>query len=113
MRPETQNFDRFLFLEDLIDQAVLNVDAAAMGALQITDQLFIRWGTLKGVLGQDVQQGLDLRSKSRRGDFLGVFSGLSRVNKRPTYHARRLERPATGALSPRRMDWRIPGTERR
>lgn len=35
--PHTQNANRFFFNEDLVDDTVLNIDAAGIGAVQITD----------------------------------------------------------------------------
>ncbi len=44
-----------LFFENLVDQAVLDVDAAGIGAFEVTDKLFEGWWILKRVGGQDIE----------------------------------------------------------
>lgn len=48
MAPHAQNLDDLFFLEDLIHQAVLNIDAPQVCAGKVAYQLFVRGGLLKG-----------------------------------------------------------------
>lgn len=54
--PHTQDTNRFLFGKNLIDHAVLNIDASRVGASKITNQLFEGRGILKRVVGKNRQQ---------------------------------------------------------
>ena len=113
MRPETDDFDGSGFFEDLIDEPVLDVDAAGIRAGKIADELFI-WGrSLEGILTKDGQQGFSFGTQPRRGEFLGVFLGLACEDDLPRYHANFSRHRDTGVFSPRRMDSRMPGIDTR
>ena len=58
MGPHTKYANRALLLEDFIDQAMLYVDSPRVGALKITDKLFVRWRILKWVICQHLDQRL-------------------------------------------------------
>ena len=62
MTPHTQHFYSLLGFQHLIDEAMLNIDATGIGAGQITDQFFNKWGKgwwiLIGVLAKDCEQFL-------------------------------------------------------
>lgn len=59
--PQPYDFHGFDLRQNLIDQAVLNVDAPGARPSQISDQLFV-WGRiLKGVLPKDFKHGFRLR----------------------------------------------------
>lgn len=53
--PHAQDANRFFFGKDLVDQAVLNIDATRVGASKITDQLFEGRWILKWVTGKNRQ----------------------------------------------------------
>jgi len=55
MSPKSDNFDRFNVFENLINEAVLNIDAAGIGASQVPDKFLERWWVLKRVLLKDLQ----------------------------------------------------------
>ena len=53
MGPQAQHFNDAGPFENLVNQAVLNIDPAGVGALKIADELFKRrWG-LERIGGQD------------------------------------------------------------
>lgn len=48
MRPQSQHFYNMLILEDLIDQAMLNIDTSGIGTTKVTDKLLYGGGFWKG-----------------------------------------------------------------
>jgi hypothetical protein len=60
VRPHTQDANRFLYGENLIHNAVLNIDAPGVCASKITDQLFERRWILEWVVGKNLEQFLRL-----------------------------------------------------
>lgn len=102
-------FDRI----DLIDEAVLNVDAARIGAGQIAHQLFVGRRVLKRIPGDEIEQALGLGFEIRGRDFPGVLLGLFRVNDRPTHQPGFLKVLLSGTAMPLRMDSRMPRMETR
>jgi len=113
MSPKPDDFDGFYFWQNLINEAMLDVDASGISAGQIAYQLFKRRGIPKGVVFQDFQETLGLFPKSRNRDFFGVLLGLSRINKLPTHQRIFFDSFPTGVSRPFRIDSRMPGTERR
>ena len=67
VRPHAQHAHRLLLDKDLINQAVLNVDAPGVGACQVAHQFFKRWWFVKWVSGQQVQQFLRLGLEAAGG----------------------------------------------
>jgi hypothetical protein len=53
--PHPDNLDRVLGVINLIHQPVLDVDAAGIGSGQISNELFVGRGILKGVLPDEVE----------------------------------------------------------
>ena len=49
MRPQSQHFDNMLILQDLVDQAMLDIDTSGIGAAKITDEFLVGWRILEGV----------------------------------------------------------------
>ena len=114
MGPHAQHFYDAGRFENLVNQAVLNIDPAGVGALKIADELFKRrWG-LERIGGQNFQNRFCLRSQAGLSDPLGVLPRLRRKNEPPRPH-----QPgsflhfSTGVFRPRRIDSRIPGMESR
>ena len=56
MRPQTDDLDGLEILQDLVDKAVLDVDAPGVGARHIPDEFFVGWWVLKGIVLKDLQQ---------------------------------------------------------
>lgn len=55
MCPHAQDADDFLVRKDLVDQTMMDIDPARVGARQVTDQLFKWWWPGKRIAGQHVQ----------------------------------------------------------
>ena len=55
MRPHADDLDRFSGRKYLVDEAVLDVDSARVGAGQIADELLKRWWVLEGVSCEEVE----------------------------------------------------------
>lgn len=49
MRPHPNDFHNAPMFEDLIDETMLDVDAARIHSGQITDELLIPWRSLEGI----------------------------------------------------------------
>ena len=111
--PHTKDFDGAFGRIDLIDETVLDVDAARISAGQISHQFFIGRRVLKGIPGDEIEQTLDLGSEIRGCDFPGILLGLLGVNDRPTHQPGFVEVLLSGTAMPLRMDSRMLGIETR
>ena len=60
MGPQPDHFDEAVLFQHLIDEAMLEVDPAGIGACQITDQFLVGRWVLKRIFLKDIQQFLDL-----------------------------------------------------
>ena len=56
--PHPEHLHSALFLQDLVHEPMLDVDASRVGAGEVTDQLFKRRQRLEGIFGEDVEQPL-------------------------------------------------------
>ena len=113
VRPHANDFDRPDVLKHLIDEAVLDIDASRIGAGQIADQFLIGRGRLKRILSEDCEERFRFGLEAGRGEFPGVLLRLPGKHHPPAYHRSLSLHCATGIFSPRRIDARIPGMERR
>jgi hypothetical protein len=114
MRPHAKYLHNTLVFDDVINQAVLNVDAAGISAPQIAEEFFKRRWLSKRVLREDTQQLLRLRAETRRFQTPGIFLGLFRENNSPRCHQPgSVSHWSAGVASPLMMDSRMPGTESR
>ncbi len=86
MRPHPDDFNGALFLEDLINQPMLDADASGIGAAKISNQFLVRRRILKGILLENSQKNLDRLTQVGTGDMFGVFLGLACEIKLPPYH---------------------------
>jgi len=102
-------------IQDLVHQAMLNVDAAGAGASEIADELLERGRSLERIFRENAEKGLGPRAKTRVRDSLCVFLSLSGEDDPPGRHYQPglLEVRERGVFSPRRIDARIPGIETR
>ena len=64
MRPHAEDFHDVFIVDHLVDQAVLNVDAAGIGPGEIADKLFERRRCLIGIVTQDIDERFGLGFKS-------------------------------------------------
>jgi len=113
MRPHPNHFHSAPIFKDLIDETMLDIDAARIRSGQITDKLFISWGSLEGVDFKNLKQLFSFWLQSNGYKFLCIFLRLLGENKRPLYQESSGEHFSTGVLSPRIIDSRILGIESR
>ncbi len=113
MRPHANDLYGTDFGEDLIHQAMLDVDPAGARPSKIADELFIPGRSLKRVSLQDFEEIFGLSFQAGGGEFLGVLLGLFRENDGPRHQGSSVEVLLIGVLSPRIMDSRIFGMESR
>ena len=69
VRPQTEDLNGLLFFIDLINKAVLDVDAAAVCTVQITHQLFVRGRVLERINTDDFNECLCLFVQMGRPQF--------------------------------------------
>jgi len=62
MAPQAQDFYDLFCFQNLIDEAMLDVDTSGIGPGQIANQLLVGWGILVGVLAENFQQFLGFGS---------------------------------------------------
>ena len=108
--PHPDDLDCALGTIDLINQTMLNVDAAGIRARQISDEFLVRRRTLKRIFRDDVKKPLCLRSKVCRSDLPGVLLRLPGVN-RQTHQPGFFRAFLSGSAIPLRMESRIPGID--
>ena len=113
MRPQAQNLDGAFNFVDLIQQAMLNVDAARISPHEIPNQLFVRRRILKRIFRDDVEQTFGLGPEIRGRYFFCVFLRLPGVNDNPTHQPGFFEDLESGSAMPLRIDSRMPGIETR
>lgn len=113
MSPHTEDLDGVGFGEELVDEAVLNVDAARVGAGEVADEFFVGRRILVRVGLQDAQKQLGLGAQAGGLEFSGILARLGGVEDGPGYHGDLLEHLPAGVFIPLRMDCRIPGIESR
>ena len=78
MRPHPDNLHYPIFLENLINETVLNVDSPRVRPFEVTHQ-FLVWGRIsERTLSEDRQERLGLFTQARRRDLSGIFLRLLR-----------------------------------
>jgi hypothetical protein len=77
MRPHPKDLDDAFLFEDLIDQAVLNINAAGVCAAQIPEELLERRRSAKRIFGEDAQELFRFRAETRRGETARIFLRVS------------------------------------
>ena len=97
--------------QHLVNEAVLDVDAAGAGAAQFPDHGLLGRRLDVGVVGQKLQQGLGLLLESRRWgrELAGVLLSLPGEQNRPAHQSGSLLSSLTSVAMPSRIDSRIPG----
>jgi hypothetical protein len=76
VRPHANDFDRVLFIERLIDEPVLNVDAARICSGKNRRRISRKAEDSDGILAENLEQLLRFVSKTAAGDFAGVLLSL-------------------------------------
>jgi len=111
--PHPQHFYCVLGFVDLVDEAVLDVDAPGIGAGEIANEPFIGRGILEWIGAQNRQKGVHAAAKAGGLDLLCVLEGVLRKDQLPGYHGSFFEHLAMGVFIFLVRDSRIPGTDRR
>src|SRR5205823_128858 len=109
--PHPNDLDCALGTVDLINQTMLNVDAAGIRAREISDEFLVRRRTLRRIFRDDIKKPLCLRSKVCRSDFPGVLLRLPGVNDRPAHQPGFFSAFLSGSAIRLRMESRIPGID--
>ena len=108
--PHAQYTHNPLFGEYLVNQSMLNIDAARISASKVSDQLLKRRRVLQWVDGKNRKQFLRLGFETACGNLLCIFECLLGKNDLPTHHFSAFALLANGSAIPALMDSRIPGT---
>src|SRR5436305_1129936 len=111
--PHAENPDDSLLLEYLVDDAVLDIDAPGIRAVQVTDQLFVRRRIPERVASQDRQEIFRFAPEPRPGNFPGILERVLGKDDLPLHHLTALALRSSGSAMPFLMDSRMPGTDRR
>ena len=110
VRPHPQYADSLLGGEDFVNQSMLDIDAARVGASKVADQLLKGRRVLQWVDGKNRKQFLRLGLEAAGRNFLCIFECLLGKNDVPTHHFSAFALSAKGSAIPALMDSRMPGT---
>ena len=113
MGPHAEDLHHPLLFQNLIYQAVLNVDPARVGACQITHELFIGRRVYEWISGQNSEKVFGLRPQTGSVNFLCVLRGLPGKDDLPVYQRMFFTHDRMGVFIPRRIDSLIPGIDNR
>src|ERR1051326_290533 len=114
MRPHPNDFYNAFIFENLVNQSMLDIDAARIRPDQVSYQLFVTRRGLERINFEDSEKFFSIAFQSGRREFLGIFLSLSGIDKRPLLHqASSGEHFSTGLFKPRRIDSRIFGIDSR
>lgn len=117
VRPHADDLHRTFRIEDLVDESMLDVDAAGICTCEVADQFLEGGRALPRIPAQDVEQLFGFIPQTAPGDLPGVFLSLFCEADPPRrsgrYHPGFSEVFESGVRSPFRIDSRMPGIERR
>lgn len=86
MGPHAKDLDDAFVADDLIDQAVLNINAAGICAAQIPEEFFKRRRFPKRIDGEDGEKFFDLPPQTCGIETAGIFLGLLSEDDLPRRH---------------------------
>jgi hypothetical protein len=109
MGPHADDFHPPDVIQNLVNQAMLNIDSPRASTCQVTHQFLERRRRLVGISSEKVEQVLGLGLEAGAGDLLGIALRLLGEYQPPGYHFNSSAHWSTGVLSPLRIDERIPG----
>ena len=55
--PHSKNSNNLLLLEYFVDNSVLNVDSTRIATLELTDERFVSWRSLEGIIFEEFEDG--------------------------------------------------------
>src|SRR6266702_4161282 len=114
VRPHAEHLHDFFARQNLVDQAVMDVDPARIGTGEIADELLETRRRLEGIAFENFEKRLGLRLQARAAQFLCVFCCLWRIDDAPRAHqSSDFRHSRTEVFNPFRIEARIPGIERR
>ena len=106
------NQDRVLLGEDLVDESVLDVNAARVTASEIADELLVARRRFERVRGDTVEQMLSLGLQTRGCEPPRVLAGLLGVDDAPGAHqSSSSQAPSRPSARASRMERVMPGIE--
>ena len=109
--PEAENLHHSEVVEDLVDQPVLDVDPARIGAGQVTNQFLKGRRSLIRILSQSGEQEFRLGLETGSRQLFRILLGLPCKDNPPTHQRSSGAQASTGVDRPLRIDSRIPGIE--
>lgn len=109
MGPQTDDLDGLDVVQHLVHKSVLDSDPAREGAGEVSNESLVRRGILIGILFEDFKKALGLRFESGTRQLLGITSGMTGVDKLPSYQSSFSWHFSTGVFKPLRIEARIPG----
>src|SRR5574337_1656011 len=113
VRPHPQHAHRAFLLEYLVDQSVLDVDAARISAGKVPYELLVGRRIPEGIVGQDFEQCFGLLPQTGSRELLGIFQRVPGIDDGPLHQRTALALLAKGSAMPFLIDSRMPGTDRR
>jgi hypothetical protein len=114
MGPHAKHLDGTLVLDELIDEAVLNINAARVCAAQIPEEFLKRRRPPKGIIGENAEKLLRPGPETGRSETTGVPLSSFCEDELPGCHQPgSFSHCSIGVANPSAMDSRMPGTERR
>ena len=111
MCPHPDNFHGLDFIQNLINQSMLDIDSSGTCTVQVAQKFFVGWRIFVGIFFEDFEQTLGLGLKSGVCDLLCILLGLLGRNQSPVHHSSSSSHSSIGLLMPSWMDSRIPGIE--
>lgn len=111
VRPHTDHFHNMAVFKNLIDETMLNVNAAGISSCQISPKFLESWWSLERVYFEDFEEFFCFRFQSSRNKLLGIPVSLFGVDERPFHQESSVEQCSTGVLRPRTIFSRIFGIE--
>ena len=111
--PHAYHFDDVAFFKDLIDQAMLNIDATRVSPCQVADEFLEPWWSLERIYFKYLKNLFRFGFEASCFELLGVSISLLRIDKRLFHQVSSVEHFSTGVFNPRTIFSRILGTESR
>ncbi len=113
MRPHAKDFDGSRLGQDLINNSVLNIHPAGIGAFEIANKLLKwRWHLIR-ISAEDFENRYSLGFEVGRSELLGILLSLLCIADFPGHQRSSDAHFPTGVAMPFRMDSRIPGIDSR
>jgi len=114
MGPHAEHFNDAFVFHDLIDQTMLDINAAGVRAAQIAEKFLERRRFPEGVFSENVEELFRFGPEARGTETASVFLGLRGEDDLPRCHQPgSFSHWSVGVAIPSMIDSRMPGTDRR